>query len=106
MKNGIITLDSKRGKLLGFTSNLFEGYLWKKDDTIIISFIVSKQEGQGNLSKLFNNILKKGYKVNVPTPMGKMLQIVRAKNFKQVFIEDEQFGLVETWEQSQDEGGE
>ncbi len=88
-KDGIILLDSNFGKELGFTSNLFEGYLWKTNDIIYISFIVSKQERKGNLTKLFNKILEKGYKIRIPTPIGKMIAIVKAKGFKQIFVHDE-----------------
>jgi hypothetical protein len=84
-KNGLIELDSKLGKEIGFTSNLFEGYLFKVNKSIYISLIVSKKEGKGNLTKLFNKILEKGYKIMVPTPLGKMKEIVKSKGFEQRF---------------------
>ena len=49
MKNGIIELNSPFAQEIGFLSDKFGGWLWKKDNTIIISFIESKLEGQGKL---------------------------------------------------------
>ena len=51
MKDGHIEIDSENGKIFGFTSDLFEGYLWKKENDIYISFIISIHEGKGNLRK-------------------------------------------------------
>jgi len=81
MKDGIIHLDTKRGKLFGFTSDKFDGWLWKKGNYIYISFIVSKKPGQGNLSLLLNKILEKGYGIKVPTPSAKMRAILLKKGF-------------------------
>jgi hypothetical protein len=82
MKDGVITLDTQRGRELGFTSYKYDGYLWLKQGAVYISFITTKHEGQGDLTKLFNQIWKGGYKVKVPTPLGKMVHIVQAKGFK------------------------
>jgi cytochrome oxidase assembly protein ShyY1 len=41
----------------------------------------AKEEGKGNVSKLFNRIEELGYKVAVPTPMGKMSLILINKGF-------------------------
>ena len=82
MKDGIILLDSKRAKKFGFTSNrYYSGWLWKKGDYIIISFIESK----GYLLNLFNSILKAGYKIKVPTPLGKMQRILELKGFRKTY---------------------
>jgi len=97
-KNGIIELDSKFGKQLGFTSDKFDGWLWKKGNYIYISFIESLQPGKGNLSKLFSNILKAGYGIKVPTPLGSMEAIVRKKGFRQIYEWSNTFGEnVEVW---------
>ena len=81
MKDGIIDLDSEKGKDLGFTSDKFEGYLWKHGRYIYISFIISKQQGEGNLSQLFTNIESKGYGIKVPTPFARMTQILLTHGF-------------------------
>ena len=85
MEDGIIELDSEKGRELGLTSDKFHNgtYLWKKGDRVYISFIMSnaKEEGKGNVSKLFNRIEELGYKVAVPTQMGKMPLILIKKGF-------------------------
>lgn len=80
--DGCIKLDSTIAKELGFTSDRFSGWLWKKNQYIIISFIESLHQGEGNLSKLFNKIISKGYGIKVPTPFPKMKAILINKGFK------------------------
>lgn len=90
MTEGIIELDTPFAQRLGFTSDKFEGYLWKDDRFIVLSFIISKQEGKGNLSKLFKRIQERGYGIKVPTPFSKMVAICDTHGFKR------------TWEYSED----
>ena len=95
---GMIKLDSPIGVELGFTSDVFSGYLWKRKDQIIISFIESVQEGKGHLSRLFSSIWSAGYCVAVPTPMARMEAIVRQKEFEQTFVYSKDFDEhVEVW---------
>jgi len=93
MRNGIINLDTKRALEFGFTSDKFSGWLWKKDNYIIISFI----ESRGYLLNLFNAILKKGYGIKVPTPFARMRKILELKGFKQTFEYSKDYGEVEIW---------
>lgn len=93
MKDGIIELDTDRGKELGFTSDKYGGYLWKQGNYIMLSMINSK----GYLLNLFNAIKKKGYGVKVPTPLGRMEKIVQLKGFKRTWEQDEMMGAVEVW---------
>lgn len=97
MKDGIINLDSKNGNKLGFTSDNFDGYLWKQGDDIWISVIISKNSGKGNLSRLFKAILHKGYNIKVPTPFSKMEAILRNHGFEFTKEVDAKFGEVEVW---------
>jgi len=97
-KDGIIKLDSELGRELGFTSDKFEGWLWKNGNDIWISFIESKHKGRGDLSRLFETILEKGYTIKVPTPVDKMKLILIKKGFKKTTEFDERTGkLVEVW---------
>jgi hypothetical protein len=73
--DGIINLDSNRGKRFGFTSDLFDGYLWKRGPRIIISFIESRDPGKGHLKALFDRIESLGYTIAVPTPSNRMRMI-------------------------------
>lgn len=82
MIDSIIELDTFFARELGFTSDKFSGYLWKKDNYIVISFIVSLFEGRGNLSNLFRSIQSKGFGIKVPTPFAKMKMICIAKGFR------------------------
>ncbi len=82
MTDGIIDLDTPLAEELGFTSDKFDGYLWKKGNYIVISFIISLQERQGNLKKLFSKIMDKGYGIKVPTPFARMQKICMDNGFR------------------------
>lgn len=95
--DGIIELDTDFAKELGFTSDLFGGYLWKDGDRILISDIFSKSPGHGNLSTLFDAIEAKSFRVAVPTPLPHMQRILKRKGFAPAVEPDEHFGEVEVW---------
>ncbi len=98
MKDGIIELDSEFGKEIGFTSDKFDGWLWKKRDYIYISCIESKQKIKGNLKNLFSKILEEGYGIKVPTPIGIMQDIVVRYGFSHI-IEEEGKEICDVWVQ-------
>jgi len=79
--DGIIELNTPIANELGFTEDKFFGYLWKRGDMIIISFIESRHPGKGNFSKLVNTILSKGFTVGVPTALRQMQAILISKGF-------------------------
>ncbi len=97
MQDGIIEVGSEQANALGFTPDLFDGWLWKTGDRIMVSMVMSKQEGRGNLSKLFDNIEASGHKVAVPTPLGKMGVILQRKGFVPHVEHDHDMGAVEVW---------
>ncbi len=84
MDDGIINIDTDRAKEFLFTSADFEKatYLWKVDDTIMISFVISKYPGKGNFGNLLKNITAKGYFIAVPTPSNRMVSILEKKGFR------------------------
>ena len=95
--DGIIELDTERALCLGFTSDKYGGYLWKTGDSVIISFIVSKQPG--NFKSLVDKIHGLGLTVKVPTPLGRMKVIVKKNRYKLMPVFDKQMGeTVEVWE--------
>lgn len=98
--NHIVELNDPFAQAIGFTSDKFEGYLWRDGSRILVSFIVSLQSGKGHLSQLFANIEAKGYRVSVPTPLGHMEAILRHKGF-QMRVEDFDGDMVEVWERPQ-----
>ena len=81
MRDGIIELNTERGLDFGFTSDKFEGWLWKEKEYVYISFIISKQSNQGNLKGLFDAIQEKGYGIKVPQPFALMRQICQRYGF-------------------------
>lgn len=81
-----------------FTSERFGqgSYLWKKDGAIIVSFIESLSSG--NFRELAQAIIASGLRVEIPTPLGRMQEIVRKAGYTQTFSFCEQFGeSVEVW---------
>lgn len=98
MKDGMINTDSEGGKEIGFTSDLFDGYLWKNNEDIYISFIISLQEGKGNLRRLFDNILKAGFNIKIPTPFPRMESIIKKLGFIHTQVSDKNFCYGETVE--------
>lgn len=96
MMNGIIELDSEAGKEIGFLSSKFGGYLWKQDGAIIVSFIVSKSKG--NFRRLVERIRSLGFAVKVPTPLGRMQDIVLKNGYRHTIEHDKNMGEnVEVW---------
>ena len=96
--NGAIFPDSEKGKELGFTSDKYSShsYLFRKDSTMIVSFIETVTPGKGYFSQLLNNLKKSGYNVKVPTPSNIMREILIKKNFKYT-VEEGDLGCCEIW---------
>jgi hypothetical protein len=102
MNDGMIELDTEFAQSIGFTKDKFRGYLWKEGNVITISLIESRVQGQGYLRELFNNIEAKGFKIQVPTPLGKMQAILEHYGFSphsEPFApEIGNYDLIEVWE--------
>ena len=92
MADGIINIDTEFAKELGFTSDKFGfgSYLWKKDNTIIISAIWSTVKGA--FRNLMQNIEQKGYGFKIPTPFPRMLEIGEKQGWKLITEYDDLFG--------------
>ena len=73
--------DSPEGVELGFTSNLFEGIIWKEGNYIVFEDITSLNPRQGNLTSLFNNINAKGLGIKINNPLPVMESICIKKGF-------------------------
>lgn len=85
---------SKFGKTLGFSAQLFDGYLWVNRDDIYISVIKSLEPGKGNFRNLLDNLLATGKIIKVPTPSDKMREILADYNFIETTVRDPLFGTV------------
>lgn len=99
-KDGRIDPDSKLGAMIGFTSDLFDGWLWQHGRWIIVSFIEAKVKGRGDFGRLVRSLEAKGYDVGVPTPMAQMESILKKWGWKPNYIGDKKFGTVELWSKS------
>lgn len=100
---GMIAVDSDAGRELGFTSDRFDGWLWKHGGVVVVSFIVSKEPGKGHFSQLLDAIWATGNKAQVPTPLGRMVAILQGKGFKAKTEWDENYqDYVELWERGPD----
>ena len=95
--DGIINPDTDRAKVLGFTSDKYEGYLWKQGDAVMVSFIVSKQ--RGNFRELVRRIHALGLTVKVPTPLGRMQEILLKNGYQhtQEPFDEEPGEMVDVW---------
>ena len=104
MKDGIINIGTPAADALGFTSDKFheDSYLWKKGDSIYISFIESVSPGKSDFRGLVEKIRSLGLTVKIPTPFSRMEEICR-KNGYQHSQEDfddtdgEPAGTVNVW---------
>ncbi len=76
-----IVPDSPHAAGLGYCSDMFEGHIRRVGRTIYIWKILSKDPGKGHFSALVQKILDSGCTVKIPTPIGKMAEIVRRKGF-------------------------
>lgn len=97
MTDGIIELGTERAAAFGFTADLFDGYLWKQGRLITISFIESRQPGQGHFSALVKRCLDMGFAVGVPTPLGKIRAILMHLRFTPGLVEYPDGEVVELW---------
>lgn len=76
MDDRMIQLDDEFAVGIGFTSDRFDGYLWKKGEVVIVSPIISLQPNRGHFSDLVRRIEAQGFRVHVPTPMPHMQAIL------------------------------
>ena len=94
----VIHPDSELGNKMGFTEELFGGYLCLQDNTVWVSAILSKNPGKHNLTKLFNQIHNLGYQIKVPQPFPRMEAIVKAKGFLKTTERWEEMGAtIDVW---------
>ena len=93
--DGMIALGSASADLLGFTPDKFDGYLWKKGSAVYVSFIISHSKGY--FKALVDRIISLGLEVRIPTPLGRMLEIVVKNGYKHTVEKDPRVGACEVW---------
>ena len=83
----LIEVDSKKGKELGFTSDVFSthSFLVEKNNVLWISFVEIKKElrGKGVFTKFLNHCRKRYTKICIPTPFPVMEHILQKYDAKQ-----------------------
>ena len=90
-----------RARAWGFTPERWEGsYLAKEEGRVLLSLLQASSPGKGYLRDLVAGIEAEGLRVAVPTPLGRMVEILRRWGFVPHTEHDELFGPVEVWERA------
>jgi hypothetical protein len=100
MREGIIRVDSREGKKLGFVSSRFtkSSYLWKQGNYIYISVIQAVTEDVGYFSDLCKTIIYYGCGIKIPTPFNRMREIALKQGYeKTVEYSEETSSWYDTW---------
>jgi len=97
--NGTINLGTKEAERFGFTPHRFKAgsYLWREGTTIIISCIASVHPHHGDFRRLVEEIRRQGFRVAIPTPLGRMVGIVERSGYQRVVETTEQGDACEVW---------
>ena len=77
-----IETGTPEGDALGFTEDLFSGWLELYDDArLYLHYIISRQKNEGNTTRLLRQWLSEGYDVRVVKPSVIMQHILRGLGF-------------------------
>ena len=96
----LILPDSQQGVLWGFTSAYFwtGSYLSLVDDYVYVSAVMTIEQRQGHFRNLICAILADNYGVKIPTPLGRMAEIVRVNHYRPTQEWFDKLGVpVEVW---------
>jgi len=88
------------GDALGFTDDLFSGWLeMEADNRLILHYIISRCKNEGNTQRLIRQWLNEGYDVRVVMPRPIMQHILEKFHFISTFTRfpDQYEGDVEVW---------
>ena len=86
-KSNVVLPGSKFGKELGFTSDKFEGYLWRNGNTeIVIPLIESLHPGKGNFTNLAKTLMDRYQVIYIPVVSNKMKSVATKLGFKFAMI--------------------
>ena len=80
-------IQEKDWKIINLDESLFEGYLSEVEDGIWISAIKSKKIGNGDFSRLIEELKRKYNWIKIPTPS--IMMIERAEHLG--FVKKEEF---------------
>jgi hypothetical protein len=95
-----IETGTHEGDVLGFSADLFSGWLeLYKDCRLYLHCIISRHKNEGNTRHLLARWLRDGYDVRVVKPSAIMQHILRTFDFEQFheFLPDHYDDEVEVW---------
>jgi hypothetical protein len=95
-----IESGTKEGDALGFSENLFSGWLEvKSGGRLYLHYIISRCRDRGNTQDLIRSWLEKGYDVRVVMPRPVMQHILKKFGFLplQEYLPDQYADPVEVW---------
>lgn len=95
-----IETGTSEGDALGFTGELFSGWLEVyEDNRLYLHYIISRCKGEGNVQALIRGWLAGGYDLRVVMPRPVMQHIIRKFGFIPSFeyIPDEYDDRVDVW---------
>ncbi|MGB7788236.1 hypothetical protein [Methanoregula sp.] len=87
------------GDALGFTEDLFSGWLKREENRLCLHYIISRVKTEGNVQRLIRRWLDEGYQVSVVMPRPIMQHILKKFQFTpsiEYFPED-YMDNVEVW---------
>jgi hypothetical protein len=95
-----IETGTPEGDALGFSENLFSGWLeMEAGNRLVLHYIISRHRDQGNTQGLIRGWLDAGYDVSVVMPRPVMQHILRKFGFvpSRRYFPDQYEDLVEVW---------
>jgi len=95
-----IETGTKDGDALGFTEDLFSGWLERESgNRLYLHYIISRHRGEGNVQALIRGWMDRGYDVRVVMPRPVMQHIVRKFGFipSQEYFPDQYEDQVDVW---------
>lgn len=96
-----IETGTPEGDALGFTENLFSGWLEiAQNNRLYLHYIISRDKNEGNTQALIRSWLEQGYDVRVVMPRPIMQHILTKFRFEpsREFLPDQYEGKVEVWQ--------
>jgi hypothetical protein len=95
-----IETGTKDGDALGFTGELFSGWLERESgNRLYLHYIISRQRDEGNVQALIRGWLDRGYDVRVVMPRPVMQHIVKKFGFvpSREYFPDQYEDSVDVW---------
>jgi hypothetical protein len=99
MTDGEVSIGDPLAEELGFTAeHVYDGYLWLIGTDLYVSLVTMRHQGQGHFRAFVEKALAKGLTVKIPTPLGRMENIVRRWGFEYTVEQvDSVLGACEVW---------